>query len=186
MHPAAPVGGKFHGHPGWSEGIYECSLGGVASWTDVQGGLSTSYCESSRSTGVSLRIHHLLQQICQKTTKNGMGGRTEVDHKLSHPVVARKVSPLVLVYPRELLTSYWARGIRGISSMLDTGPRLSFEVRLRCSSGPPERTGGDAPMPVPTSTEPQLFLPLSSLSRPNLDDTVCRLKNLARKEHANL
>lgn len=87
VHPAPPVGGKLHGHPGWSEGIYERSLGGVASWTDVQGGLSTSYCESSWSTGVPLRIHHLLQQICQKTTKNGMGGRTEVDHKLSHPVV---------------------------------------------------------------------------------------------------
>lgn len=79
--------------------------------------------------------------------------------------------PLVLVYPRELLTSYWAWGMRGISSMLDTGPRLSSEARLRCSSGPPERTGGDTPMPALTSTEPQLFLPFASLSRPNLRDT---------------
>lgn len=76
--------------------------------------------------------------------------------------------PLVLVYPSELLTSYWTWGIRGISSMLETGPRLSSEARLRCSSGPPERTGGDTPMLVLTSTEPQLFLPLASFSRPIL------------------
>lgn len=93
-------------------------------------------------------------------------------HLISHLFVAPEVgeSPLVLVYPRELLTSYWAGGMRGMSSMLDTGPRLSSEAKLRCSSGPPERIGGDAPMNVLTSTEPQLFLPLNSLSRPVLKD----------------
>lgn len=53
--------------------------------------------------------------------------------------------------------------------MLDTGPRLSSEARLRCSSGPPVRTGGDAPIPALTSTEPQLFLAVVSLSRPILN-----------------
>lgn len=53
-----------------------------------------------------------------------------------------------------------------MSSMLDTGPRLSSEARLRCSSRPPERTGEDALM----STEPMLFLPLVSLSRPILEE----------------
>lgn len=93
--------------------------------------------------------------------------------------------PLVLVYPKELLTSYWAEGMRGMSSMLDTGPRLSSEARLRCSSGPPERTGGDAPMPALTSTEPQLFLPLISLSRPILKDTQSLLFNRAESSQGS-
>ena len=82
--------------------------------------------------------------------------------------------PLVLVYPRELLTSYWAGATRGISRMLDTRPRLSSDARLLCSSGPPaERPGDEAPPPPPppvASAELQLFLPLVSLSRPALGD----------------
>lgn len=78
------------------------------------------------------------------------------------------LSPLVLVYPKELLTSYWAEGRRGMSSTLDMGPRLSLDVTLLCSSGPPNRTGGDTPMPAVTS---KLFLPTISFSRPNLNNT---------------
>lgn len=63
VHPATAVRGKLHGHPGWSEGVYERSLRGVTSWADVQGGLSTSHCEPSRGAGVPLRVHHLLQQL---------------------------------------------------------------------------------------------------------------------------
>ena len=63
VHPAPPVGGELHGHPGRREGVNECSLGGVPSGADVQGGLSTSHGEPARGTGVPLRVHHLLQQL---------------------------------------------------------------------------------------------------------------------------
>lgn len=108
------------------------------------------------------------QQSYKIQQEHRMGWRQEKDG--THCITCSRLEelPLVLVYPRELLTSYWRGGIRGISSMLDTVPRLSSEARLRCSSGPPERTGGDTPIPALTSTEPQLFLPLASLSRPIL------------------
>lgn len=101
--------------------------------------------------------------------KNG-GGRTKARQHWWIPAVVLEVSPLVLVYPKELLTSYWAEGRRGMSSTLDTGPRLSFDVKLLCSSGPPKRIGGDTPMPAVTSRDPKLFLPTISFSLPNLND----------------
>lgn len=70
VHPAPAVGGELHGHPGWSEGVYECSLRGVTSWADMQGGLSASHCEPSWSTGVPLRVHHLLQQLWKNRRMN--------------------------------------------------------------------------------------------------------------------
>lgn len=68
VHPTPAVGGQLQWHPGRGERIDERPLGGVASRTDVQGGLSTSHCESSWSTGVPLRLH-FLQHLCQNKTK---------------------------------------------------------------------------------------------------------------------
>lgn len=63
VHPSAAVGGQLHGHPGRGEGVDECSLRGVASWTDVQRGLSAAHGEPARGTVVPLRVQHLFQQI---------------------------------------------------------------------------------------------------------------------------
>lgn len=63
VHPAAAVGRQLHGHPGWCEGVDERPLGGVTSWTDVQGGLGASHREPARSARVPLRVHHLVQQL---------------------------------------------------------------------------------------------------------------------------
>lgn len=78
--------------------------------------------------------------------------------------------PLVqLVYPRELLTSYWPWAGRGMSRMLEMWFKLSFDARLLCSSGPVGLVGGELPTtPPPTSVEPQLFLLVDSLSRLDL------------------
>lgn len=82
--------------------------------------------------------------------------------------------PLVqLVYPRELLTSYWPWAGRGMSRMLEMWLKLSSDARLLCSSGPVCLVGGELPTTPPlTSVEPQLFLLADSLSRLDLTHTI--------------
>ncbi len=138
MHPAAAVGGEFHWHAWGGERVDEGSLRRVnhqaecARWTRRFPPWS-----GARSAGVPSEILPSFLAILQRDRREVANINQMFQSTSTHRCTLIGSVPLVqLVYPRELLTSYWPWAGRGMSRMLEMCFKLSFDARLLCSSGP--------------------------------------------------
>lgn len=101
VHPAPSVGCKLHGHSRGSEGVNQCSLGRVSTWSNMQHGFCTANVEPPWCTGVSLWwLHHVLQDISSAGVSQGAADFILVQ-------VGCGIIRMLALLPRELSSEAW-------------------------------------------------------------------------------